>query len=50
MNAMKENKSSLEILVDTNIACENVQRLAENKGYDIKIEKLGGKIQLTLTK
>jgi len=28
MNAMKDNKSPLEILVDTNIACENVQRLA----------------------
>ncbi len=50
MNAMKENKSPLEILVDTNTACENVKRLAENKGYDMKIEKLGEKFQLTLTK
>ena len=50
MNAMKDNKSPLEILVDTNIACENVQRLAENKGYDIEIESLGEKFRLTLTK
>lgn len=49
MNAMKENKLLLKILVDTNIACENVQRLAENKGYDIKVDKLGEKFQLTLT-
>ncbi len=47
---MKENKSPLEILVDSNIACENVQRLAENKGYYIQIERLGEKFQLTLTK
>ena len=50
MNVMKDNKSPLEILVDTNIACENVQRLAENKGYDIEIERLGEKFRLTLTK
>ena len=50
MNAMKDNKSPLEILVDTNIACENVQRLAESKGYDIEIERLGEKFRLTLTK
>jgi TusA-related sulfurtransferase len=50
MNAMKANKSPFEILVDTNTACENVQRLAENKGYQVRIERLGEKIRLTLTK
>lgn len=50
MNAMKGNKSPLEILVDSNIACENIQRLAENKGYQTQIERSGEKFQLTLTK
>ena len=50
MNAMKDNKSPFQILLDSNIACENVQRLAENKGYDIQIERLGEKFRLTLTK
>ena len=50
MNAMKENKSPLEILVDSNTACENVQRLAKNKGYQIQIEGSGEKFQITLTK
>lgn len=50
MNAMKANKFHLQILVDSNIACENVQRLAENKGYHVEIEKCDDKIQITLTK
>lgn len=50
MNAIKDNKSLIDILVDNNCACENVQRLAENKGYQIEIQKSGEKIQMKLTK
>ena len=49
-NAMKDNKLPLEILVDSNIACENEQRLAKNKGYQIQIERSGEKFQITLTR
>jgi len=49
-NAMKDNKLPLEILVDTTCACENIQRLATNKGYQIETEKLGEIFQITLTK
>ncbi|MBW1616550.1 MAG: sulfurtransferase TusA family protein [Deltaproteobacteria bacterium] len=50
LNAIKENKRNLEVLVDTNIACENVQRLAESKGYDTKIDIAAGKFKIVLTK
>ncbi len=50
MNAIKDNKSSIDVLVDNNCACENVQRLAENKGYQIEITNSGGKIQMKLTR
>ena len=50
MNAINDNKLSLEVLVDSNIACENIQRLAENKGYKIRIKKSEKKFHLLLTK
>ncbi|MBW1650129.1 MAG: sulfurtransferase TusA family protein [Deltaproteobacteria bacterium] len=50
LNAIKENKRNLEVFVDTNIACENVQRLAESKGYDTKIDIAEGKFKIVLTK
>jgi TusA-related sulfurtransferase len=50
MNAIKDNKSPIDVLVDNNCACENVQRLAENKGYQIEIKNSGEKIQIKLTR
>ncbi|MBF0230207.1 MAG: sulfurtransferase TusA family protein [Desulfamplus sp.] len=50
MNAIKENKLPLEVLVDTNTACENVQRLGENKGCKVKIERLGDQFKLILSR
>jgi TusA-related sulfurtransferase len=50
MKAMKDNGFPLQILVDSKIACENVQRLAENKGCQVAVEKFDDKIQITLTK
>ncbi len=50
MNAIKDNKLFFEVLVDSNIACENIQRLAENKGYKIQIKKTEKKFHLILTK
>lgn len=50
MNAIEDNKSPIDILVDNNCACENVQRLANNRGYQIETQKSGENIQMTLTK
>ncbi len=51
MNAMQEGDTALQVLVDSACACENVQRLAENKGYKIEIERFEEeKVQLTLTR
>ncbi|MBF0120103.1 MAG: sulfurtransferase TusA family protein [Desulfobacterales bacterium] len=50
MNAIKDNKSYFQIIVDSNVASENVKRLAESKGYNIQMEIIDEKIQLTLTK
>ena len=50
LNAINANKTNLEVFVDTNIACENVQRLAESKGYNSKIQAEEGKFKIVLTK
>jgi len=50
LSAIKENKKNLNVFVDTNIACENVQRLAKSKGYDTKIEIADGKFMIILAK
>jgi TusA-related sulfurtransferase len=49
-NAMNDNESPIYIVVDTQCACENVQRLANNKGYQVEIEKSGEKFQMKLAK
>ncbi len=49
MNAMKKKETYLEISVDNNTACENIKRLADSKGYDMKVEKSGENFQLFLT-
>ena len=43
-------KSHIKILVDNNVACENIKRLAKDKGFNMQIEKLEKKFQLILTK
>jgi len=49
MNAMKDN-DSLEVLVDSQTSCENVQRLAQNKGYKVQVENIDETFRLLLTK
>lgn len=41
-------KESLLVKVDSGTAREHVTRLAENKGYAVKIEQLKGEIRLEL--
>ncbi len=50
MKAMERDESPLEILVDNNAACENIQRLAESKRYKVSIVSLDDKFRLILKK
>ena len=48
--AMEENpKEALNILVETEVSKENVSRLAEGKGYSVKVAEASGEYRLTLT-
>ena len=48
--AMEENpKETLSVLVETAVSRENVSRLAQSKGYSIKVEEISGEYRLVLT-
>ncbi len=49
-NAINNDESLIFILVDSECAYENVQRLANNKGYRVETEKTGERIQMKLTR
>jgi len=49
-NAINNDESLIYILVDSECAYENVQRLASNKGYRVETEKTGERIQMKLTR
>lgn len=47
--AMEDNpEAELTVLVETQVSRENVTRLAENKGYKVKVEKVGDEFRLIL--
>jgi len=48
--AMEENpKEVLTVLVETAVSKENVSRLAESKGYSVKVEEVSSEYRLELT-
>jgi tRNA 2-thiouridine synthesizing protein A len=48
--AMEQNpKEVLTVLIETAVSKENVSRLAESRGYSIKVEEVSGEYRLTLT-
>jgi len=48
--AIEENpKENVTVLVETEVSRENVSRLAESKGYSVKVEEAGDEFRLTLT-
>ena len=48
--AMEENpEATLTVLVETAVSRENVSRLAESKGYSVKVEEVSGESRLVLT-
>lgn len=46
----KDAPASLEVLVDAQVAVENVTRYARSQGYQVKTELQGAECKLTLTK
>ncbi len=48
--AMEQNPEEiLNVLVETAVSKENVSRLAESRGYSIKVEEVSEEYRLTLT-
>lgn len=49
--AVKQGRpQALEVLVDNNVAVENITRYANNHGYTIAVVAQGADFQLTLTR
>lgn len=46
----KGSPASLEVLVDAQVAVENVTRYAQSQGYRVKCDAQGPDFKLTLTK
>ena len=42
-------KEQVVVLVDTNVARENVSRLAKNTGFSVEIEETQGEYRITCT-
>ena len=48
--AMEENPNEvLTVLVETVVSKENVSRLAQSRGYSVKVEEVSGEYRLVLT-
>ena len=46
----KDRPASLEVLVDAQVAVENVTRYAEHEGYKVAVSEHNGEYTLTMTK
>lgn len=46
----KDSPASLEVLVDAQVAVENITRYANSQGYKTAVEAQGPDFKLTLTK
>lgn len=50
-NALDSNPNmSLKILVDTNVAVENIKRFVSNKGYKVHVDKKDDEFQIQINK
>ena len=48
--AIEENpKEKVTVLVESAVSKENVSRLAQSKGYSVKVEEVSGEYRLVLT-
>lgn len=49
-NALNENSNGIEVLVDNNTACRNVERFMKSSGYSVSIDQEDEDFLLTATK
>ncbi|MBC8588201.1 sulfurtransferase TusA family protein [Paratissierella segnis] len=50
-NALDSNpNTSLKVLVDTNVAVENIKRFASSKGYNVRVNKNNDEFQIQISK
>ena len=49
-NALKDDPTGAEILVDNACSVENISRFARNSGYSVSVQKDGTDVKLTLKK
>ena len=49
-NAMDKNTNSLEVLVDSHVAVENISRFVGGKGYNIRVEENNGEFKLMINR
>ncbi len=49
LEAIEKKVFPLTVIVDTSVACENIQRLAQSKNCTATIENNGDLFQITLT-
>ncbi|HEY8361673.1 MAG TPA: sulfurtransferase TusA family protein [Tissierellaceae bacterium] len=49
-NAIDNNETDLEVLVDTKVAVENITRFVKNKGFNISVEENNGEYKLIINR
>lgn len=49
-NALETHSGNIEVLVDAEVAKENVKRFAENKGYKVSISEKDDEYVMHITK
>lgn len=46
--ALRDGGNKAKVLVDNQVAVDNITRFAQNKGLSVKVEKKDGDFQLTI--
>ncbi len=49
-NALEKDQSGLKIIVDSNVAVENITRFAESKGYNVNVKDNEEDFEITIKK
>lgn len=50
MKAIDNGEKNFKIIVDTNVAVENISRFAKNKGYNIDVDETSEDFEISLSK
>lgn len=50
MNAIDSGDKKLKIIVDTNVAVENISRFANSRGYSVDVDETNEDFEINLSK